>query len=478
MIELSRALPEETGITSRAIERFIKNLEKNRIPLHSVLVARHGKLVAEGYYHPYERDTLHRMFSVTKSFVSMAIGLLEQEGRIRLSDEICSYFPEYLLEKVHPWLAEMTIEDMLQMRTCHNMTTYNKVSTTENWVQSFFQTAPTHRPGTIFMYDTSASHTMCALVEKLTGQDMISYLKDRILRDIGFSEESYIIKDPFGTSIGGSGLMARPEDLLRVGLLLMNKGKDPAYYGTNQGMQLYPEAYIATAVSFHVSPVMNPSDKAGYGYQIWMLPNHGYGFCGMGDQLLMCYPDQDLAVVITADTQGMQGASNIIYRALEEELLGKLSDAPLEGVEEEQKHLVNMLEEFKIPAVEGIDGPDTVQWSGVMYPVQLNASGFKEIGVEFQGNQGILKYTLKQHSYSLPFGFGHQKESIFPGYEQRCVTSAAWLDEHTLWIFSWLIDECVASVSFKLYFKGNTLTVQMAKTEETKFTEYQGFINS
>lgn len=481
MFELKKVFPEEVGIPSKAIENFVATLEKNRIPMHGIMIARHGKLAAEGYYQPYKHDTLHRMFSVTKSFTSLAIGLLEQEGKIRLTDKICSYFPEYLPGNVHPWLAEMTIEDMLQMRTCYNMTTYNKTSTTENWVRSFFQTVPTHRPGTVFMYDTSASHTMCALVEKLTGQDMLSYLKDRILRKIGFSEESYIIKDPFGTSIGGSGLMARPEDLLRVGLLLMNGGKDPACYGTGLGDQLYPWAYIDSAVTSHVSPIMNRSGKEGYGYQIWRLPDNGYGFCGMGDQLLMCYPDRDLVVVTTADTQGVPGAADIIYRAVSEELLDNLSDTVLEGNEHEQKHLTDLLASLKIPALEGIFTPDTVDansWNGKVYPVQLNPAGFKNMGIQFKDNRGSLNYTLNGHEYSLPFGFGYQEESMFPGYNQKCVTSGAWLDDHTLRIVSWLIDECVASVSFKLYFKDDTLTVQMAKTEETKFTEYQGFINS
>ena len=151
-------------LTDRQMQDFVRVLEKRRVPLHSVLIAQHGKLIFEKYYAPYCRNKLQRMFSVTKSFTSLAIGLLEQEGKISLQDHICDYFPEFLPGVVHPWLAEMTIENMLKMQTCHNMTTYNKTSTTENWVRSFFQTEPTHRPGTLFMYDTSSSHVLCALV--------------------------------------------------------------------------------------------------------------------------------------------------------------------------------------------------------------------------------------------------------------------------------------------------------------------------
>ena len=149
-------------LTEQNMQEFVKEVEKRKIPLHSVLIAQHGNLLFEKYYAPYCRNKLQRMFSVTKSFTSLAIGLLEQEGKISLQDPICDYFPEYLPGRVHPWLAEMTIENMLKMQTCYNMTTYNKTSTTENWVRSFFQTEPTHRPGTLFMYDTSSSHTLCA----------------------------------------------------------------------------------------------------------------------------------------------------------------------------------------------------------------------------------------------------------------------------------------------------------------------------
>ena len=169
-------------LTENDVREFVKELEKRRIPLHSVLVAQHDELLLEKYYAPYDRNKLQRMFSVTKSFTALAVGLLEQEGRITLQDPICKYFPEYLPGVVHPWLAELTIEDMLKMQTCHTKTTYNKTSTTENWVRSFFQTEPTHRPGTLFMYDTSSPHVLCAMVEKITGQKMLAYLKDKLLR--------------------------------------------------------------------------------------------------------------------------------------------------------------------------------------------------------------------------------------------------------------------------------------------------------
>lgn len=479
MPQLQRETPEKTGVPSIAVRRFLETLDRHEIPLHSVLIARHGRLISEAYYAPYEKHTLHRMFSVTKSFTSLAAGLLCEDGMIKLTDSICSYFPEYLREEVHPWLAATTIEDMLMMKTCHSKTTYKKTSATENWVRSFFWTEPDHRPGTVFMYDTSASHTLCALVEKLTGQAMLDFLKDRFLRKIGFSEESYILKDPFGTSMGGSGLMALPEDLLRLGLLLMNKGRDIAYYGTYKGEQLYPEDYISWAVSYHGSTRLSHEKKAGYGGQFWLLPFGGYACLGMGDQLLLCYPEQDLILVITGDTQGMQGTSKCIYDAVYQELFPYLSAGEVTPCEEEERKLRNYLAHLTIPVLEGGEAGRQREINGQRYALQENSLGFQEMGVEFdkENQKGVLRYTWKELPYEISFGTGRLITGIFPVYGQKYAASAAWLDTDTLYILCWLTDESTASVHFKLCFQESHLTVQMSKTEETKFLEYQGLLN-
>ena len=117
--------PEEQGISSKSIKRLLERILEQKIPLHSLLIARHGIVITEAYFALYEKETLHRMFSQTKSFTSLAIGLLEVEGKLALSDRISAYFPEYLPDEVHPWIEEMTIENLLMMETCHSKTTYN-----------------------------------------------------------------------------------------------------------------------------------------------------------------------------------------------------------------------------------------------------------------------------------------------------------------------------------------------------------------
>lgn len=480
MFELQRAIPEEVGISSGALTELVDQLEKFHVPVHSLLVMRHGKLVMDAYYAPYTADTLHRMYSITKSFTSLGIGLLEADGRISLDDRICQYFPEYVTEETHPWILEMTIRNMLMMSTCHNMTTYIKTSVTENWVESFFKKQPTHRPGTVFMYDTSASHTLCALVEKLTGRDLLDFLKERFLRRIGFGEDTYILKDPFGSSIGGSGLMIRPEELLRLGMLLMNHGKDPARYGEEDAEQIYPAEYLEAAVSFQTSTVVNSLREDGYGYQFWRIPGNGYACLGMGGQALYCYPDQDLMCVMTADTQDVAGAGDFIYPILDNTLLQTLSDAPLLPDPRAVAMLKERCAHLTLPVLEKRWGGETAadKVSGHSYLVtEKNGYPFTLFSLELGQEEGVLHYTIDHNTYRIPFGFGRLVSGIFPAYDQRCASSAAWVSQDTLYIRVWLTDECVASIHFKLQFSDDgTLTLRMKKTEETKFNEYQGIL--
>ena len=470
--------PEAQGISSKALERFVDKLKEQKIPVHSILMARHGHMIMEAYYQPYDKEKLHRMFSETKSYTSLGIGLLVSDGVIRLEDKICQYFPEYLPGKVHPWLEEMTIKDMLRMETCHNKTTYEKTSTTENWVRSFFQTVPARRPGQIFVYDTSASHTLCALVEKLTGQKLLDFLKDRILRQIGFSEESYIMEDPFGVSMGGTGLMAKPTDMLKVGLMLLNGGKDPDDYGKEDGRQVYPKEYLDQALKFQTSTIMSSLRDWGYGFQFWKMPDNGFAMIGLGSQDTLCFPEQDMVITMTSDTQGIPNGSAMILNLIRTEIFEQLSDQPLPELgETEQKLWKEKLEKLELPVLEDWGGENVSQLvNGKDYKFYVNQEGFYRMRLSFETDQtGVLEYENERGNHQIPFGMGNHQIGMFPEYDQLCASSGAWCSKDTFYVCCQLIDESVAAVHFKLVFAENgTMTIFMKKTEETKFNEFQG----
>ncbi len=279
-------------------EKLINRITEAGIELHSLLVSEKGSLEYEGYFTPEGgRDKLHRMFSCTKSYVGLGIGLLAEDGKINFGDRIADYFPEYIHKDSDPMILEMTIENLLSMRTCYRKTTYDASSRVKNWVESFFIAEPDHKAGTVFNYDTSASHVLAALVEKITEKDLLEFLRDRFLDEIGFSKEAYIKKDPFGVSMGGAGLYAKSMDLMKTGEMFLANGKN------NEGKEIYPPYRLREMTVNRVSTRPNQREASGYGYQIWIIPN-GYAFYGLGGQWLMIFPEAETIVVTTADNAG------------------------------------------------------------------------------------------------------------------------------------------------------------------------------
>ena len=471
MLTFEKATPEETGIPGNCIIQLIERLQKRQIPMHSLLLMHHDKLIFEGYYAPCSADSLHRMFSISKNFTSIAIGLLIDEGKIALDDPIIQYFPEKLPEKVHPWIAQMTIRDMLMMRTCHASTTY-KIDMSSDWVKSFFITPPTHPSGTLFHYDTSSAHTLCALVEKLAGCDMLDYIKKK-LDILGFSEDSYMIKDPFGVSMGGSGLVAHSLDLLKFGYFI-------AHRGLVNGKQLISPSYIDMAVSSITATCMTaplPSEAQGYGLQFWRNERNGFTCYGMGGQLIIFLPDYQLICVTTADTQSIQGGNQQIYDALYEELLPYVQKDALPNDSKTTQRLHDMRASLAIKPLESAPAPENLcEINDKIYCVQTEDCDFQNFCVRFQENMGTLSFTYKQTPYEVRFGMGTMQTGIFPIYHQKYTASGAWLFDGTLLIRAHIIDAYVGRVQFQLSFRNDELVVFMNKKEESLFREFNGHL--
>ncbi|MCR5304766.1 MAG: beta-lactamase family protein [Lachnospiraceae bacterium] len=428
------------------------------LPMKALLIEKDGERIYERYWNPIKEGTLLKYFSCAKSMTMLAVGLLAEEGQIHLDAPISLYFPEYSQNAEDPWFSKMTIRNMLEMRTCYSKTTYNKTSRTENWVESFFKAEPSHPPGTIFRYDTSSAHTLCALVEKITHKDMLTYLKDTVLDDLGFSRWSYLAKDPFGTSMGGSGLMVSAEDMMKVGNMVMGRG-------VYRGERFYPGEFLEEATTYKVSPYFDHNDLRGYGYMTWMIPG-GFAFFGMGSQWVLMYPELSLVIVTAADTQKIPGADVMLRNALYRRVVKPLGGDYMKSVKREG-----------MPFLPYGSSSNEDDMNGRGFRFKSNSSGFETMSLKFGRDSGTLRYRLSGREYSLPFGMDGFCDSLFPGTGAKCTTFGSWLDEDTLYIKSWLSDDFTSSVTFKLFFGDDFAVAQIGKTEEVQLREYNGIFN-
>lgn len=473
--------PESKGLSSEDIIRFYSRLDAKKIPMHSVIIYSKDSVVSSRYYIPSGNGKLHRMFSISKSITSLAVSLLIDEGKLSLSDKIISYFPEKIKGEVHPYLAEMTIENMLMMRTCYANTTYNKFDMSSDWVGSFFTAIPTHKPGTVFHYDTSSAHVLAALVEKITGKKLWDYFREKLF-PLNLSHESYFLCDGQGVSMGGSGLMATTEDLLKIGILLLNNG-------IFNGSQLISQEYILKATSC-LSPNLVacpvPSEGSGYGYMFWCNERGGYSCYGMGGQYIQIFPKQKLILVTTADTQGYQGANQIILDSFYEEIFDKtdFNEKPDENpaaceklrICESSGHLpflesTTSLLSAASHTVSVCDMP--VKETGLIHDTCRRAY-FTGINFKSDSAGGELELYRDDTKYSIYFAYNNILENTLPLYNMKCYSVCTRPDSNSLYIKLYVIDTSVGSVHIEIYFENNGITMYMKKTEESLLSEFNG----
>lgn len=274
------------------LQQFLDRALAADIVIHSIAVSVDGDDVLRAGVPPWAHDVPHRMYSVSKSVTAVAILLLAEEGRLSLDDPIIDHFPE--MGPVHPWLAATLIDDMLAMTGPHSRTTYDADG--DGWLESYFRVPPTHRPGTLFTYDTSASYVLGALVERLAGMPMLEYLRPRLLDPLGIGRTMTILAGPEGITHGGSGLIAAPGDMLRIA------------EAVNGSVGVLPASVRGRLLEHRSDPgtqTWGAALRHRYGRQIWLPGDECWLMFGLGGQLVYGDPSRRLGAVVAADTTAL-----------------------------------------------------------------------------------------------------------------------------------------------------------------------------
>jgi CubicO group peptidase (beta-lactamase class C family) len=301
--------PEAEGIGSEKIISFLDAANNSGLEFHSIMIVRNGKKIAEGWWKPYGKDTKHMMYSVSKSFTATAIGLLQSEGKINVHDKVISFFPDQLPPSVSENLAKMSIQHLLIMSV--GMAKEPGLSMVgDDWVKSFLATKIDYEPGTRFLYNSAATYVLSAIVQKVTGEKVIDYLKPRLFNPLGIVDMDWE-EDPKGINVGGWGLRIKTEDMAKFGLLFLQKGKW-------NGNQILPEKWVEEATKVHI--IQNPSKtenlndwEQGYGYQMWRGSHNHYRADGAFGQYIIQLPEKNAVVVITSEMNDMGKGMKLVW---------------------------------------------------------------------------------------------------------------------------------------------------------------------
>jgi len=489
MLTEMRYTPESRGISSRALLNFLKKVNRKKIPMHSLVIAKGDDIILDAYWAPFEKNKLHRMNSVTKSFVGLTIGLLIDEGRLNYNDKVIDFFPEAAEYNVTEAKREETVYDLLTMKTSYvlvpgqHWVRYKRY----NRIKDYFEDKAFKPRQTLFYYDSPASYILGVIAERITGESFISYLYKRVLSKIGFSEHTTCIKDAFGYSWGDSGLLCTAQDLAKVARLIQNRGK----WG---GEQLISEKFISEAIKSHGASCVDGNDanpgNYGYGFQIWVERDGGFGFHGMGMQYMICYPEKDIVMACCADTQGNDAARSIFLDMYNDFVLEEIKSAPIPEDPEGYKLLCDYIKEMKLVCLDGTVSSDIAGLiEGKIIRLNENPMGIKWMSLRFEEHFGVLSYENSQGKKELPFGvcsnvFGEFPEDGYDnltigeaplGYHHPCAVSGAWQDEKTFAIKAQMIGNHLGGLYIRIAFNKNNVGIHMSKSTECFLNEYSGY---
>lgn len=437
---LPRSTPKAQQVSSGGILDFIESVEKSNHEVHSMMVLRHGKVIAEGWWDPYKPELKHTMYSVSKSFTATAIGFAVAEKKLKVTDKVISFFPESLPKTISPNLANLEIKDLLTMSVGHDKSFNQEVFTTENWVEAFLNMPIANEPGTKFLYNTSASYMMSAIIQKVTGQTLLDYLEPRLLKPLGITGLDWET-DLQGIQTGGWGIRVKTEDMAKFGQLFLQKGKW-------NGKQILPESWIEEATTLKIlqEPNASPEKMAsndwiqGYAYQMWRSRHNSYRADGAFGQYILILPEKDAVIILTSETNDLQGLLDLVW----ENLL-----PAFDASSDQDSVLKDRLEKLSLAPLQSENNPGMEKrLNGKNYSITSNNEKVNDFSLNFQEGVCLLNYGQGPNTYRLIFGSGkwikdethrvgpnlftfaqNQQVGLAPF---KIAGSYAWIDENTI----------------------------------------------
>jgi CubicO group peptidase (beta-lactamase class C family) len=448
--QLPRSTPEEQGVSSAAVLAFLEAIEKSKHEFHSFMMVRHGHVIAEGWWTPYRAKANHMLYSLSKSFTSTAVGFAVSEGKCQVNDTVTSFFPDDLPATVSENLAALRVKDLLTMSVGHATDSTPIITKEQNWVRAFLALPIVKPPGSAFLYNSGATYTLSAIVQKVSGQKVVDYLRPRLFEPLGIDGMTWETC-PRGINTGGWGLSVQTESLAKFGQFYLQKG-------VWNGRQILPAAWIEEATTFKIQQPP-PHDAnletakltsdwlQGYCYQFWRCRHHAFRGDGAFGQFDIVMPDQNAVVAITCETSNMQAELNLVW----DFLLPAMTGNPLPADGPSQERLRQKLAALALALPDGkADSPLAAKISGKTFKTETNPGGTQSVSLRFEGDGCAFTLNDAQGAYPIQCGLGKWTEGVsnMPGLPAKITVgdlrpckvaaSGAWRDENTfemIWRF-------------------------------------------
>ncbi|MBP2356972.1 CubicO group peptidase (beta-lactamase class C family) [Kribbella aluminosa] len=398
MSRLPRSTAEAQGLSDAALDSFVGALNDGQPEIQTVMLMRHGHVVLEEEWAPYRLTDRHLLFSVSKSFTSTAVGLAIDAGLLTIDDPVISFFTaDELPETISDNLAAMKVRHLLTMTTGHSQDTVEALSRDRRMVKMFLGLEVQHEPGTVFVYNSGATYMLSAIVQRVTGERLLDYLRPRLFEPLGATEATWQVSKE-DITVGGWGLSINTESLACFGQLLLQ-------HGEWDGKQLVPAEWYEAATSKQVpnDQEANPDWHQGYGFQFWRGRHNTYRGDGAFGQFCLVFPEYDAVLIVTSATTDMQAILNTVWDYLLPALEGK--DVPP----------VARPEKLELPAP---SGSAPAAGDGQTYRITAdNAAGLAAVRIDPDGTAtfGIRDMGDDGGTHDLVCAAGDWQERSAPG---------------------------------------------------------------
>jgi CubicO group peptidase (beta-lactamase class C family) len=462
-----RSTPEQQGIASASILDFLAAIKSGGQEFHSIMIIRHGHVVAEGWWSPFTKDDHQQLYSLSKSFTGTAIGMAADEKKLSIEDPVISFFPDDRPATISDNLAALKVKHLLSMsvgQAKDSILTLEATPAGTRWEKTFLELPVVYEPGTRFLYNSGSSYMLSSIVKKVTGMPAHEYLKPRLYDPLGITGATWT-ENAEGVNMGASNLRIRTEDIGKLGQLYLQKG-------TWDGQQLVSQEWVAIASKKEIDTgTGNGSWSAGYGYQFWMNPIGGFRADGAYGQYSMVFPDKDTVVVITSESADKETTMHTVwdhlYPALTDNTTLPANAADHDKLQQELKSLTLPPPQFNPQS------PLAASISGKKYLLDSNPFNARAVSFRFEGHKTI--FTLMEDGYPdivITCGSndwilkGNRKPSAHSLFSLRRIdfdspvaASAGWKDDHTL-VLTFRYVEAIHGDTFTCIFDGDQLRMQ------------------
>lgn len=461
---LPRRTPEAMGIRSERIVEFLEAAARDGLELHSLMILRHGSVVAEGWFAPYRRDDVHLLYSLSKSFTSTAVGFAVGEGLLSVDDSVLSFFPDLAPADPSENLKAMRVRHLLSMSTGHAEDNGAELRADPDgiWMRPFLARPVPYAPGTHFLYNSSASYALSAIVHRLTGQSLLDYLRPRLFEPLGIEKATWQT-DPHGICNGGSGMCVTTETIAKFGQLYLRRG-------VWNGRRILDEAWIDQATRYQVSNEANsdPDWRQGYGFQFWRCRHDGYRGDGAFGQFCVVMPNADMVVAITSRVDWMQKLLDLVW----EHLLLPLGSEPLPENPEADAKLRDLLGELRIQRPQGERRPDLENEVSGRWFHGPSGGPVEAFRLDFGDSQAVATFRDARGEHSLAIGLDSWAYGTTDFEDPQPRASAAaggWHEEAFEAAVYYVEDPASTRLSFRLDYDGAEPAVWLQIRQRGRF---------